>query len=35
MPNVFGIGEYILVVGFEADRKDLDETVQRVLQRCS
>ena len=33
MPNVFGIADDILVVGYEADGRDHDETVQRVLQR--
>ena len=34
MPNVFGIVGDTLVAGYEADGKDHDETVQRVLQRC-
>ena len=34
MPNVFGIADNILVAGCEADGRDHDETVQRVLQRC-
>ena len=34
MPNVFGIVDDILVAGYEADGKDHDETVWRVLQRC-
>ena len=34
MPNVFDIVADILVIGYEADRKDHGETVWRVLQRC-
>ena len=34
MPNVFGIADDILVARYEADDKDHDETVWRVLQRC-
>ena len=34
MSNVFGIADDILVAGYEADSRDHDETVQRVLQRC-
>ena len=34
MPNVFGITNDTLVAGYEADGRDHDETVQRVLQRC-
>ena len=34
MPNVFGIADNTLVVVYEADGRDHDETVQRVLQRC-
>ena len=33
MPNVFGIAADILSAGYEADGRDHDETVQRVLQR--
>ena len=33
-PNVFGTADDILVVGYEADGKDHDETVQKMLQRC-
>ena len=33
IPNVFGIADDILVAGYEADGKDYDETVWRVLQR--
>ena len=34
LPNVFGIANDILVAGYEADGKDHDKTVWRVLQRC-
>ena len=34
MPNVFGITDDILVVGYEDDGRDHDEAVQKVLQRC-
>ena len=34
MPSVFGIADDILVAGYEADGRDHDKTVQRVLQRC-
>ena len=34
IPNVFGIADDILVAGYEADGKDHDKTVGRVLQRC-
>ena len=34
MPIMFGIADDILVAGYEADGKDHDETVWRVLQRC-
>ena len=34
LPNVFGIADDILVVGYETDGKDHDDTVCRVLQRC-
>ena len=34
MQNVFGITDDILVVGYEDDGRDHDETVQKVLQRC-
>ena len=33
MPNVFSITDDILVVGYENDGRDHDETVQKVLQR--
>ena len=34
MPNVFGVVDDILVAGYEADGKDHDPTVWRVLQIC-
>ena len=34
IPNVFGVKDNILFSGYEADVKDQDETVWRVLQRC-
>ena len=34
LPNLFGIADDILVIGYKADRKDHDETLQRVLQVC-
>ena len=34
LPNVFGIAGDILVVGYEADGKNHDETLWRVLQIC-
>ena len=34
MPNVFSITDDNLVVGYEDDGRDHDETVQTVLQRC-
>ena len=34
MPNVFGIADDVLVVGYEDNGKDHDETLQKVLQRC-
>ena len=34
MPNVFGIADDILVVGYEDDGRDHDKTVHKVLQRC-
>ena len=33
MPNVFGITNDILVVGYEDDGRDHDEMVQKALQR--
>ena len=34
LPNVFGIADYILVVGYDRDGKDHDEMLQQVLQIC-
>ena len=34
LPNVFRIADDILVAGYEADGKDHDKTICRVLQRC-
>ena len=34
LPNVFGIADDILVVGYDADCEDHDDTLQGVLQRC-
>ena len=34
MPNVFGIADDIMVLGYEDDGRDHDKTVQKVLQRC-
>ena len=34
LPNVFGIANDILVVGYDSDGKDHDDTLQRVLQIC-
>ena len=34
MPNVCGIADDILVVGYDTDGKDHDDMVWRVLQRC-
>ena len=34
MPNIFGIADDILVVGYEDNGRDHDEIVQKVLQRC-
>ena len=34
MPNVLGIADYILAVGYDDDGRDHDETMQKVLQRC-
>ena len=33
MPDVFVFTDDILVVGYEGDGRDHDETVQKVLQR--
>ena len=34
LPNVFSTADDILVVGYKADGKGHDETLQRVLQIC-
>ena len=34
LPNVSGIPDDILVVGYNADGKDHEESLNRVLQRC-
>ena len=34
LPNVFSIVDDILVGGYEADSKDHDQTLQRILQIC-
>ena len=34
MPNVFGIADDILAVGYEDNDRDHDRTVQKVLQSC-
>ena len=34
LPNVFGIADDILVVGYDSNGKDHDETLQQVLQMC-
>ena len=34
LPNEFSIADKILVVGYKADGKDHEKTVQRVLQIC-
>ena len=33
MPIIFGITDDILIVGYEDDGRDHDDTVQKVLQR--
>ena len=33
-PSVFSIADDILVVGYEADGKDHDDTLQKVLKMC-
>ena len=35
MPNVFGIVDDILVIGYDDNGRDHDELVCKVLQRCS
>ena len=34
IPNVFGIADDILVIGYNKDGTDHDETVNRVLKHC-
>ena len=34
MPNVFGIVDYILVIGYDKDGADHDTAVHKVLQQC-
>ena len=34
MPNVFGIADEILVIGYDKDGKDYDESVYNVLRWC-
>ena len=34
MPNVFGIADDILVIGYDKDRTDHDEAVYKVLRWC-
>ena len=34
LPDVFGIADDILVVGYDTDGKDHDEMLQKVLQIC-
>ena len=34
LPNVFGMADDILVVGYESDGKDHDKMLQKVLQVC-
>ena len=33
LPNIFGIADYILVVGYDGYGEDHDDTLQRVLHR--
>ena len=35
LPIVFGITDDISLVGYDRDGKDPEDTLQRVLQRCS
>ena len=35
LPNVFGIADGILAVGYHPDGKDHDDTLYRVLKRCT
>ena len=34
LPNVFGFADNILVVGYDRDGKDHDDTLQQILQVC-
>ena len=34
MPNVFGIADDILVIGYNKDGTDHDEAVYKVLKQC-
>ena len=34
MPNVFGIADDILVMGYDEEWKDHDEAVYNVLRQC-
>ena len=34
MPNVFGIADDMLVIGYDKDRADHDEAVYSVLRQC-
>ena len=34
LPNVFGIADDILVVGYDSDGKDHDKTLWQVIQIC-
>ena len=34
MPNIFGIADDILVIGYDRDGADHDETVYNVLRQC-
>ena len=34
MPNVFGIADNTLVIGYDKDRADHDKTVYDVLRQC-
>ena len=34
MPNIFGIADNILVIGYDEDRADHDATVHKVLRLC-
>ena len=34
MPNVFGITDNILVIGYDEDRAHHDEVVYNVLRQC-